>query len=302
MEPKFAPLVSVIIPFLNVAPYLQETVDSVLQQTYLHWEIILVDDGSTDGSTAIAQAYARQLPGKIVYAEHPGHVNKGAPTSRNLGISLARGEWIALLDSDDVWLPDKLLMQVNLLQANPRVEVLLEATRYWLSWCDPGAVDFDAFVGVPAERFYHPPELMLQLYPLGPGSAPCMCGFIMKTSALRAMGGFDETFTGKNQLFEDQAFMYKIYLSRQVYVSSLCNNIYRQRSNSLMHSLISEGYYLQGEYFFLKWLPGYMRRMGVSHPAIERRVREKMLLNRYRYLVRGLRRRLRKVKELVGLA
>jgi len=98
------PLVSVVIPFLNGEQFLREAIESVFAQTYSHWELLLVDDGSSDASTQIAMRYAQQNGEKVRYLDHDGHLNRGVCASRNLGIRQARGELIALLDVDDVWL------------------------------------------------------------------------------------------------------------------------------------------------------------------------------------------------------
>src|SRR5919199_4729628 len=98
------PSISVIIIFLNEEKFIQEAIESVFAQTYDRWELLLVDDGSTDDSTRIALQYAAQFPDKVRYLEHPDHLNRGASASRNLGISHANGDILAFLDSDDVWL------------------------------------------------------------------------------------------------------------------------------------------------------------------------------------------------------
>src|SRR5215204_4174429 len=112
-------VVSCIITFLNSEEFIGEAIESVLGQTYENVELLFVDDGSTDGSTQIALQYAERFPEKVRYLEHAGHENRGAAASRNLGIREARGEYIALLDSDDVWLKRKLEEQVGILQAHP---------------------------------------------------------------------------------------------------------------------------------------------------------------------------------------
>src|SRR3712207_221993 len=80
-----APRVSVVVIFLDAARFLGEAVASVLGQTYGAWELLLVDDGSTDGSSALARGYAAAQPGRVRYLEHPGHANRGMSAARNLG-------------------------------------------------------------------------------------------------------------------------------------------------------------------------------------------------------------------------
>ncbi|MEH2009600.1 glycosyltransferase family 2 protein [Nostoc sp.] len=113
---KNLPLVSVIIPVYNCEKYLKETFDSVFAQTYRPIEVIVVDDGSTDESAKIAQTYP-----SIRYFYQS---NQGAAIARNVGISLAEGNLIALLDADDVWQPNKLSLQVNYLHQHPQIGIL----------------------------------------------------------------------------------------------------------------------------------------------------------------------------------
>ncbi len=95
------PTVSVVIPCYNSAPFLRETLDSVMKQTRPVLEVIVVDDGSTDDSGAIAASYGP--PVRVIHQE-----NQGESVARNRGMDEARGDWIALLDADDRWLPHKL--------------------------------------------------------------------------------------------------------------------------------------------------------------------------------------------------
>ena len=129
-----APLVSVVMPFLDGIRFLPEAIDSVVTQTYPEWELLLVDDGSTDGSSALARDYARGRPDRIRYLEHAGHANRGKSTSRNLGIAEARGELLAFLDADDIFLPDKLARQVDLLHQHADAVMVYGNTEYWVSW------------------------------------------------------------------------------------------------------------------------------------------------------------------------
>lgn len=120
------PLVSVIIPVFNLESYLGEAVDSVLNQTCQDFEIILVDDGSTDRSQEIINGYQRRLPEKVraVFQNH-----RGAAAARNTGIAMAGGEWIAFLDGDDLWRPKKLELQLVMAAADPDCNFVATTTE-----------------------------------------------------------------------------------------------------------------------------------------------------------------------------
>lgn len=105
-------LISVIMPVYNAETFLEESIRSVLSQSYPHWELLAVDDGSTDGSADIIRRFEKE-DGRIRYlrTDRPS----GSPTvPRNRGIEQARGRFIAFLDSDDAWLPDKLERQMEM--------------------------------------------------------------------------------------------------------------------------------------------------------------------------------------------
>lgn len=108
------PLVSVIIPNYNYAHYVTQAVDSVLAQTYPQVEIIVIDDGSTDDSEPILRSYGDKL--KWIRQQ-----NQGVSAARNLGVRESKGELIAFLDADDVWLPTKLEKQVARILAEPKL-------------------------------------------------------------------------------------------------------------------------------------------------------------------------------------
>jgi len=96
--------ISVVIAAYNAAKYIRETLDSVLAQTYLPLEVIVVDDGSTDETAAIVRSYAGRV--RLLQQE-----NRGEPAARNVGIRNAQGDYIAFVDSDDLWMPEKLKLQ-----------------------------------------------------------------------------------------------------------------------------------------------------------------------------------------------
>jgi glycosyltransferase involved in cell wall biosynthesis len=122
-------LVSVVIPTYQRAAILGRAIESVLDQSYPSVEVIVVDDGSTDGTRALVEKYIASYGDCVRYLYQP---NAGVTAARNLGLKAVRGEFIALLDSDDVWLPWKLTAQVALLQALPEVG---------MTWTDMTATD-----------------------------------------------------------------------------------------------------------------------------------------------------------------
>ena len=126
--------VSIITPFLNAGPFIEESIESVLAQSFDDWELLLVDDGSSDASSGIALRYASAHADKVRYLSHEHRQNRGASASRNLAARHARGEYLAFLDADDVYLPRKLELQVPILDAHPEVAMLYAATEYWYSW------------------------------------------------------------------------------------------------------------------------------------------------------------------------
>jgi glycosyltransferase involved in cell wall biosynthesis len=266
------PLISVILCFFNEERFLKEAIESVFQQDYDQWELILVDDGSADGSSEIARQISSGNS-KVRYTDHPGHQNKGLSASRNLGISQAAGVYVAFIDADDVWLKDKLSYQVSIFQSYPGVTVALEASLYWNSWTSDGKKgDAVVLVGAP-EGCYHPPSLMIRLYPLGKGSAPCPSGIMVHRSVL-VNCNFEESFQGMYQMYEDQAFLCKVYLHEVVYLSERFHNKYRQRPSSLVSSVHESGKYHVVRNYYLTWFAGYLQDRGIVNAEVNRLLRK----------------------------
>ncbi len=107
-------LVSIITPSYNTAKYIEETIQSVLKQTYTNWEMLIVDDCSTDNTDDVVKPYLSDA--RIKYFKNPQ--NSGAAVSRNYALSEAKGKWIAFLDSDDIWVSDKLEKQITFMKEN----------------------------------------------------------------------------------------------------------------------------------------------------------------------------------------
>lgn len=115
MQQKAA-LISCIVPVFNGERYVSETLDSILAQTYRPLELIVADDGSTDGTAAVVARYGE--PVRYLWQS-----NQGPAAARNLGVSAAQGEFVAFLDADDLWHPEKLTRQMARFHARPELSL-----------------------------------------------------------------------------------------------------------------------------------------------------------------------------------
>ena len=251
------PLVSTVLIFLNAERFIEEAIASVFGQTYTSWELLLVDDGSSDRSTDVAKRYAREHPGRVRYLEHEGHQNRRMSTSRNLGISHAKGQYIALLDADDVWLPGKLERQIAILESNPDAGMVYGGTLYWRSWLGSGeeaATDYVPELGVERERVFPPPTLLaLQL--AGKACSPCPSDVLLRRELVDAVGGFEDGFV---DAFEDQAFLAKVKLRAPIFVSGECWDKYRLHPDSHIAVVKKAGRLSSARRSYLEWLAAYL--------------------------------------------
>ena len=287
------PLVSIITIFLNEERFLQESIESVLAQTNDSWELLLVDDGSTDSSAGIAQRFATGYPNKIRYLEHEHHRNQGKSLSRNLGIQAARGEFIALLDGDDVFLPEKLERQVAILNSHPSAAMVYGPTCYWYSWrtaSGDGERDRQAELGVVPNTLFSPPFL-LRLFLQNEGIVPATCGLLVRRQVAIEIGGFDEAV---HDLFEDQVFIAKVCMRFPVFVESGCWDKYRQRPDSTSNIAISTRRYHRwapnpSHLAFLCWLRDYLVKERIDDGELQKVLHRKF--RPYRHpLLYGLKR------------
>lgn len=284
--------VSVVLIFLDAERFIGEAIDSVRDQSLTDWELILVDDGSSDASTAIAKRAAEADP-RIGYVEHPSHANRGMSASRNLGAAQGTAPYLAFLDADDRWEPHKLAEQVALLEGDSELALTLGALLYWHSW-NPAAVEPDKLVltGGIADRRLETPDAALQLYPLGTGAGAGL-DVLVRRSAFDAVGGFEERFRG---LYEDQAFLLKIFLRYPVFISSRPWLRYRQHDASCCATTTrSPANYRRLRMDFLRWLAAYLGRQPAPRPEVRRalrRAQRRLRLEAARDLVKTTLRRL----------
>ena len=173
------PLVSVIIPLYNSAKYIKETIESALNQKYSEIEVIIIDDGSTDRSAEIVKGLNDR---RIIYIYQQ---NKGVSLARNKGILASRGKYIALLDHDDLWLPEKLEKQIPILDGNPEIG-LVYSDSYKIN--PEGGILGKLFEEVKPCRGNVFPELFLGNF------IPCLTAVVRKT-VLDKVGVFNHHFS-----------------------------------------------------------------------------------------------------------
>jgi glycosyltransferase involved in cell wall biosynthesis len=263
------PLVSVIIIFLNAEKFINEAIESVFGQTYKNCELLLVDDGSIDNSTAIALRFAKQRAERVRYLEHTGHENRGMSASRNLGIRRARGEYIGFLDADDVWLPHKLERQVEILNAHREAGMLYGSPQLWHGWTGKlEDIQRDCLqeIGVPPDTVVSPPRL-LTLFLARKAITPAPSDVLLRREIVERLGGFDDRFRG---MYEDQVFFAKVCLKVPVVVSGECWSRHRQHRDSACSVWRRTGEYYSAETTlnFLTWIENYLSRQGFKNSEV----------------------------------
>lgn len=273
-----SPRVSVIIIFLNEERYLHEAIASVRAQSFADWELILVDDGSTDQSPKIART-AVEADSRIRLVGHENNRNCGMSASRNRGIAEARGEFIAFLDGDDEWSPEKLAEQIAILDAEPRAEMVYGRTLIWHSWATGDAkTDYFYDLGVVPNRLYAPPRLF-RLLIRNRAQTPTSINAIMRRALVKRVGGFENVFRG---MFEDQVFFAKALLAGPCYVADRAWARYRQHDRSCS-ARTTPREDLAARRLFLDWVDAYLRqhypkgpglRLAVARARLDRRIEQ----------------------------
>jgi glycosyltransferase involved in cell wall biosynthesis len=266
------PQVSVVVIFLNAERFLEEAIQSVIAQTYPSWELLLVDDGSTDGGSAIARRHAERDPDRVQYLQHPGHANEGMSASRTRGLRNARGKYLALLDADDVWLPEKLHAQVAILEAHPQVALLFGAPLYWFGWTgrpEDSARDYVIDLKLPAERVHTPPSLLLSFL-RREKPTPCPSDVLVRREAAESVSGFEAHFIGVNMVYEDQAFFSKLLLRFPAFASGQTWDRYRQHPESCYAVSKATGGREAAREYYLNWFRRYLGEQGMaSGPVLD---------------------------------
>lgn len=264
------PDVSVIITALNAEAYLREALESIFtQRTSAACEILLVDDGSTDGTVALATSLVHNSPHTLDILQHPGRKNRGISASRNLALEHARAPVTAFLDADDVWLPDRLAHQLPYLRSHPSVAMVYAQAERWLDFSLP----FSPTIGSLGENFT--PALLpagqtggfisspglLAWFLADESMTPCTCTVLVRTEIARQLGGFVHSFTG---IYDDQVFYSKLALAHPIFVSEEVVARYRQHAGSCCAAARRAHIGDHGRKLFLSWLKQYRKAFPQS--------------------------------------
>jgi glycosyltransferase involved in cell wall biosynthesis len=265
-------LVSVVLIFHDEEAFLGEAIRSVQSQSHENWELLLVDDGSSDGSPDVARAAAAARPDRIRYLTHPGGVNRGMSASRNLGLFAARGTYVTFLDGDDIYLPERLRRPVDILEASPEIAVVQSDHVRWRSWS--GVAErhdlVRPFLAVGDQVL--PPPLGLMRILLVPYLVAGICNITVRRDVAVSVGGFVDAFSS---LYEDQAFVARLMLGHSVYVLQEYLACYRHHPRSTTRTLKERGgrgSLVADEYgrAYWDWLCEMLQDSGVAEaPALQ---------------------------------
>ena len=229
------PLVSIVIPVYNKVSFIRETLDAALAQTYQEIEIVLVDDGSTDGSFDILKEYYGRNPDNIVLVDQE---NQGVSPATNKGIEVARGEYIQFLDADDLISSDKIEKQVNLLRDKGNLAM---ASCEWVTFRD--SPDNHQRWGLNIYKDYAKPvEMLLDLYNHGEMMQPGV--FLCSKELIAKAGRWNENLT----INQDGEFFMRVLLQAELvlfepeakvyYRKPGATNVSQQKSHIASKSLL----------------------------------------------------------------
>ncbi|MBD0302712.1 MAG: glycosyltransferase [Tolypothrix sp. T3-bin4] len=264
------PIISVVIPAYNSEKTIRDTIESVLQQSFKDFELIVIDDGSQDSTYQVVSSFSDP---RVRVFSYP---NAGVSASRNRGITKANGEFLAFLDADDLWTPDKLEAQLRALEDNPQAAVAYS----WTDYIDESG------------QFLHPgnhPTATGDVYSdllvndfLENGSNP-----LIRREALRKVGGFDESLCGP----EDWELFIRLAACYPFVVVPRSQILYRLSINSISFNLTrQEAQCLQ-----------VIERAFNQAPESLRHLKPLSIANLYQYLLfRGLARPLERQTALAA--
>jgi glycosyltransferase involved in cell wall biosynthesis len=262
--PLNAPKVSVVIPTYNRSELILAAVESVLSQTYTDYELIVIDDGSTDSTRERLRPYLD----RIRYFYQP---NRGVSAARNAGVKAARGEWLSMLDSDDVWHPTKLERQLDALAALGDGFGACFTDCNYIGNPAISSTVFEA-AGFNADVPFGPLDNPLH-YMVGNRYGICIPSLLVLRSLVNEIGGFDETLG----LAEDRDLIFKLtFKTKFCFISTPLVSIDRRPEVSRLTDLCSKRVgqtYIWGELLLKKMLA----RPELVDPEIRQMLQEELV-------------------------
>lgn len=264
MQPK----VSVVTVFLDGENFLAEAVRSVFAQTLDGWELVLVDDGSSDTSGAWAEALAAREP-RVRCLTFPGRENRGLAAGRILGAEAARGEYLLFLDHDDVLYPSALATLAAALDADPRAAAAFAGVRYWAfdpaSQAPEGEVRYRRFAG---RRV--PGRWMLRDLILSDARHPAICSSLFRRDAWLAARGCGDPWP---DMYEDTAMLLRLLAARDACFVGEVLSAYRMHGGSMSHAAQTAGSFdpagaSADRLRFLEWARGAVRLDRLSRAVL----------------------------------
>ncbi|WP_294069961.1 glycosyltransferase family 2 protein [Sphingomonas sp.] len=222
------PRVSVVISFYNGAAFIREAIASVVAQSLSEWELVLVDDGSTDSSAVIAKDFVA-ADRRARYVTHPGRANRGLAASRVLGSDTASGLYLLFLDHDDILDPEALERLAGLLEAHPRAAAVLAATRFW-TWDASGSSRRRVQSYRPLRSGMVQGRKFLRYLVLSDDHHPHVCSMMFRRKEFIAARDTASTWHG---MYEDTALLVKLLAKEDVYLLDEPVSDYRITSNSM---------------------------------------------------------------------
>ncbi len=247
------PDVSIVIIFFNAAGYLEEAIASVRAQAGVSWELVLVDDGSTDASGDIARRHADGSVRVVTNA-----TNLGMSAARNIGMRASRGRYVFFLDADDVLLPGAIARLAGILDQQPDAAAAYGPIEWWYG----DARDSVEPRAVASPRTIAPSRLLISFLA---GTIPVPSALIVRREAIDRAGGFVEASRG---LYEDQVFLVKLLLRERIFVSTETYYRYRQHDDASTAVAATRDYSSAERRRFHAWTAAHLRAQRVRHPLV----------------------------------
>jgi glycosyltransferase involved in cell wall biosynthesis len=247
--------VSIIIPCYNASAFLAETLNSIFAQTYQEWEVVIVDDCSTDNSLEIAKQYEARYPDRIKVVQVPFDTNQGASYARNYGLQFTKGELINYIDADDLLIPDKIEKQVRVIQQYPSIGWVIANAHYFYEEPKNTNISYTSQYKNISPGVYPVPYL-LEFFIKNFAITPCLMTALIRKEVIEQIGGWNDDF---KMNFTDQVFYAKIVLNYDTYIMEEVVAWYRQHENSSTNLGLRSKNFLINQFKYWTWLENYVQ-------------------------------------------